>query len=123
MLSKILYFIVLSLNCFQYDAFTDNLFIVFSSRHQLPRAIIAEPEERKAKTMIQQINTMRKEKLRVRKIKDTERRQKYLKKQAKIAEQFAPQKREERKRKFARAGAEEKRKRSKMDAGGRFASS
>ncbi len=73
-----------------------------------------EPAERKAYTLLQQINTMRKEKARVREIKDGERREKYEKKKARVAAIFAPKVAEEKKRKYARAGMEQERKRRKI---------
>ncbi|KAI8089812.1 uncharacterized protein BX664DRAFT_297772 [Halteromyces radiatus] len=61
------------------------------------RAVVLEPEEKKIYTMMQQLNTLRNEKDRKRKIKDTERREIYEKKKAKIAEMDVTKERERRK--------------------------
>lgn len=50
------------------------------------RAVVLEPEEKKIVTLMQQLNTLRNEKDRKRKIKNTERRDMLEKKRAKIAE-------------------------------------
>jgi ribosome biogenesis protein BMS1 len=50
------------------------------------RAVILEPEEKKIVTLMQQLNTLRNEKDRKRKLKNTERRDELEKKRAKIAE-------------------------------------
>lgn len=83
-------------------------------KDELPRALIMDKDEKRAYTLMQQINTMRKEKMRVKLIKDTERRQKYEKKKERVAAIFAPMKKEEKKRKYARDGMEEERKRRKI---------
>jgi ribosome biogenesis protein BMS1 len=49
------------------------------------RAVILEPEEKKIVTLMQQLNTLRNEKTRKRKIKNTEKREELEKKKAKIA--------------------------------------
>jgi ribosome biogenesis protein BMS1 len=50
------------------------------------RAVILEPEEKKIVTLMQQLNTLRNEKDRKRKIKNVERLDAYAKKKAKVAE-------------------------------------
>lgn len=50
------------------------------------RAVILEPEEKKIYTLMQQLNTLRNEKDRKRKVKNAERLDAYAKKKAKVAE-------------------------------------
>lgn len=61
------------------------------------RAVILEPEEKKIVTLMQQLNTLRNEKDRKRKIKNVERLDAYAKKKAKVAEQNESKTKERRK--------------------------
>ncbi|RCH94937.1 Glycoside hydrolase 2 (Mannanase, beta-galactosidase) [Rhizopus stolonifer] len=61
------------------------------------RAVVLEPEEKKIVTLMQQLNTLRNEKDRKRKFKDSERREANEKKKAKIAEKTEVKTKERRK--------------------------
>lgn len=51
------------------------------------RAVLLEPEEKKIYTLMQQLNSIRSEKDKKRKLKDAERREEHLKKKAKLEEE------------------------------------
>ncbi|KAI9263384.1 hypothetical protein BDA99DRAFT_510092 [Phascolomyces articulosus] len=64
------------------------------------RAVILEPEEKKIYTMMQQLNTIKNDKDKKRKIKDTERRLENIKKKAKLEATKADKEKERRKEYF-----------------------
>ncbi|KAI9315305.1 hypothetical protein BX666DRAFT_1961353 [Dichotomocladium elegans] len=76
------------------------------------RAVVLEPEEKKVYTMIQQLNSLRKDKERKRKAKDLERREENLKKKAKLEDVRTQKEKERRKEHFRN----EQRKASKSSA-------
>lgn len=68
------------------------------------RAVVLEPHERRAATLMQQVHTLRKSKDAKRRAKATERREKHLKAKAAEAAKFAPMVRAERKRRYIAEG-------------------
>lgn len=64
------------------------------------RAVVLEPEEKKIYTLMQQLNTLRNEKTRKRKLKDTERRENLEKKKAKVEKTNELKEKERRKEYF-----------------------
>ncbi|KAI8366196.1 hypothetical protein BD560DRAFT_400847 [Blakeslea trispora] len=64
------------------------------------RAVVLEPEEKKIVTLMQQLNTLRNEKDRKRKLKDSERREANEKKKAKVAQKTEEKTKERRKEYF-----------------------
>lgn len=64
------------------------------------RAVVLEPEEKKIYTLMQQLNTLRNEKTRKRKLKDTERRENLEKKKAKVEKTNVLKEKERRKEYF-----------------------
>ncbi|OBZ89768.1 hypothetical protein A0J61_02197 [Choanephora cucurbitarum] len=64
------------------------------------RAVVLEPEEKKIVTLMQQLNTLRNEKDRKRKLKDSERREVNEKKKAKVAQKTEEKTKERRKEYF-----------------------
>ncbi|KAI7870125.1 hypothetical protein BDF14DRAFT_1774923 [Spinellus fusiger] len=71
------------------------------------RAVILEPEEKKIYTLMQQLNTLRNDKSRKRKLKDTERREANDKKKAKVEEKTAEKEKERRKDYFRKESKRE----------------
>lgn len=69
------------------------------------RAVILEPEEKKIYTLMQQLNTLRNEKDRKRKLKNAERLDAYEKKKAKVAETNEAKTKERRKDYFRKEQA------------------
>lgn len=61
------------------------------------RAVVLEPEEKKIYTLMQQLNTLRNEKTRKRKAKDSERRENLEKKKAKVEKTNVDKEKERRK--------------------------
>lgn len=64
------------------------------------RAVVLEPEEKKVYTLMQQLNTLRNEKTRKRKLKDNERRENLEKKKAKLEKANELKEKERRKEYF-----------------------
>lgn len=73
------------------------------------RAVVLEPEERKAVALLQQIQALRKDKVAKRVAKKDEGREKYLKKQEKVDERKGDKQKEERRELLKKRGREEKR--------------
>ncbi|KAI9015835.1 hypothetical protein CLU79DRAFT_764928 [Phycomyces nitens] len=71
------------------------------------RAVVMEPEEKKIYTLMQQLNTLRNDKTRKRKLKDTERREVNEKKKAKVEEKTAEKDKERRKDYFRKESKRE----------------
>lgn len=71
------------------------------------RAVVMDPTERRAHTLMQQVHTLAKEKIKKRKEASARRREAYGKKQAMVAKVFAPMEKEARKRKFKADGLKE----------------
>ena len=67
-------------------------------------SLILSREEKKTYTLMQQLNTVRNQKVKARREKQRERVKKHLKKKAKDSEQFAVKGREEKKRKYRAMG-------------------
>lgn len=74
------------------------------------RAVILEPEERKQRSVIQMISTIRKDKEVKRKQSNENRNKKRNAEKEKFVEKFQPQKKEEKKRKFRELGLESSKK-------------
>ncbi len=85
--------------------------------HEIPRSLIVEPAEKKACTLLQQINTMRKEKVRVKQLANAAKRAKYDKKKQQVDKIFAPHVKEDQRRKLAKAGMEQEGKCRKLGGG------
>jgi ribosome biogenesis protein BMS1 len=75
------------------------------------RAVVLEPEEKKIFTLIQQLNTLKHEKDRKRKVKVGEQRAKYLKKKEREESKVLAKRKETSKDHFRKIGKEEARKR------------
>ena len=75
------------------------------------KLVIEEPDEKRERSMIQMLSTLKRQSDEARRISEGKRGIEKLKKKEKIAEKFAPLERERRKRKFALEGAQLKRKR------------
>jgi ribosome biogenesis protein BMS1 len=82
------------------------------------RAVVMEPEERKKHTMLQMVNTVRNDKLRIQREKQKERTAKLQKKRAAVEAFFKPHHNEERKRKFATESKEQVRRAEKLSRTG-----
>ena len=85
------------------------------------RAVVLEPHERKAYTLVQQLNAIRNEKARKRNESSDRRRKERTKRQAKDNERRADASKEERKKRYVAEGKEQKRKEMKdAGVGGKF---
>ncbi|CAG8469376.1 7185_t:CDS:10 [Gigaspora rosea] len=79
------------------------------STYTQKRAVVLEPQEKKVYSLMQQIQTLKKEKDRIRKIKQSERREVYAKKSAKIEAILAEKEKRERKEYFRKESLTQKR--------------
>ncbi|KAF7721972.1 Glycoside hydrolase 2 (Mannanase, beta-galactosidase) [Apophysomyces ossiformis] len=86
--------------------------------YEAKRAVVLEPEEKKIYTLMQQLNTLRNEKTRKRKLKDAERRAENVKKRAK-EEAVTVEKDKERRRAYFRKQSQEAAAKAKAKSKGR----
>ena len=79
-----------------------------------------EPGERRAHILMQQLSTLRNDKVAKRKKKSAERREITKARQEREERKFRPAVQEEKRKRAAKAQADLSRKRAKMESGGRF---